>query len=154
MVGNYLYSGLMDGREEEFVDFNAHTDHITTLTTPNATTLILRPISMDIIYHVEVFNNLSSIISNIGGFFSALSGIFVFLFGTTKLAPWGCLQKHMFGCLCIKYQRKFIKRFRTKYESIPFVSGRTKNVTLEERVQNIENILRFYEYVAKKIRQS
>ncbi|GET02129.1 hypothetical protein GLOIN_2v1703188 [Rhizophagus clarus] len=87
MVGNYLYSGLVGGKEEEFVDFNAHTDNITTLTTPNATTLILRPISMDIIYHVEVFNNLSSIISNIGGFFSALSGIFVFLFGTTKLAP-------------------------------------------------------------------
>jgi hypothetical protein len=29
-----------------------------------------------------------SIISSIGGFFSSLSGIYVFLFGASKLAPW------------------------------------------------------------------
>ena len=50
----------------------------------------------------------------------------------------------MFNCLCIGYQRKLIKKLRTKYEPIPFISGRTKNVSLEERVQNIENILKEY----------
>jgi hypothetical protein len=50
----------------------------------------------------------------------------------------------VFSCLCIRYQRRLIRKLRTKYEPIPFVSGRTKNVTLEERVQSIENILKEY----------
>jgi hypothetical protein len=50
----------------------------------------------------------------------------------------------VFKCLCIRYQKKLINKLKTKYEPIPFVSGRTKNVTLEERVQNIENILKEY----------
>ncbi|CAG8635686.1 14664_t:CDS:2, partial [Rhizophagus irregularis] len=40
----YVY-GLVGGLEEEFVDFNAHTDHIlTNLSTPNTTMPILRPL--------------------------------------------------------------------------------------------------------------
>ena len=54
------------------------------------------------------------------------------------------MQKTVFNWLCIRYQRKLIKKLRKKYEPIPFVSGRTKNVSLEERVQNIENILKEY----------
>ncbi|CAG8757455.1 2426_t:CDS:1, partial [Rhizophagus irregularis] len=43
------------------------------------------------------------------------------------------------------YQRRLIKKIQTKYyEPIPFISGRTRNVTLEERVQSIENILKEY----------
>ncbi|PKK66851.1 hypothetical protein RhiirC2_752797, partial [Rhizophagus irregularis] len=67
-----------------------------------------------------------------------------FLFGASKLAPWGFLQIHVFNCLCTKYQRKFVRKLKNNYEPIPFVSGRTKNFTLEERVQSIENMLQEY----------
>ncbi|GBC10307.1 hypothetical protein RclHR1_09500005 [Rhizophagus clarus] len=143
IITSYVY-GLVGGEKEEFVDFFAYTDHIMDLKTMDATTLILMPMSMDINYEEESYYDLGSIISNVGGFFSSLSGIFVFLFGATKLAPWGFLQTHVFSCLCTKYQRKLTRKLKNKYEPIPFVSGRTKNVTLEERVQNIENILKEY----------
>ncbi|CAB4472737.1 hypothetical protein RhiirA5_493748 [Rhizophagus irregularis] len=143
ITDDYAY-GLAGGEVMDFVDFNAHTSAITTSKTQNITTIILMPVSMDINYKVESYYDFSMIISNIGGFFSFLSGIFVFLFGTNKLAPWGFLQTHVFTCLCTRYQRKLIRKLRTKYEPIPFVSGRTKNVTLEERVQSIENILKEY----------
>ncbi|CAG8619161.1 16094_t:CDS:2 [Rhizophagus irregularis] len=117
----YAY-GLAGGEGDEYVRFNAHTD-ITTLTTPNITTLVLRPLSMNIYYQEETYYDLGSITSSIGGFYTSLSGIFVFLFGASKLAPW---------------------KLKSKYETIPFVSGRIKNVTLEERVQSIENLLEEY----------
>jgi len=51
----------------------------------------------------------------------------------------------VFNCLCTRYyRRKLVKKLKTKYEPIPFVSGRTKNVTLEERVQSIEKMLKEY----------
>ncbi|PKK70891.1 hypothetical protein RhiirC2_745569, partial [Rhizophagus irregularis] len=84
------------------------------------------------------------IISSVGGFFSSLSGIYVFLFGASKLAPWGFLQTSVFNCLCTGYRREFVRKLKNRYEPIPFVSGRIKNVTLEERVQSIENLLEEY----------
>ncbi|EXX64704.1 uncharacterized protein OCT59_029800 [Rhizophagus irregularis] len=117
---------------------------MTPLITPNVTTFVLRPISMNIYYQEETYYDLGSIISSIGGFFSSLSGIFVFLFGASKLAPWGFLQIYVFNCLCIRYQRKLAKKLKSKYEPIPFISGRTKNFTLEERIQSMENLLEEY----------
>ncbi|CAB4391589.1 unnamed protein product [Rhizophagus irregularis] len=144
IFSKYVY-GLVGGLEEEFVDFNAHTDHIlTNLSTPNTTMLILRPVSKDILYQEEFYYDLASILSSIGGLFSFLSGVFVFLFGATKLAPWGFLQTYVFNYLCTEYRRKLVRKLKNKYEPIPFISGRTKNVTLEERVQNIENMLKEY----------
>jgi hypothetical protein len=113
MTSKYAY-GLAGGKEDNFVDFNVHMDHITNSTIPNMTTIIsLRPISMDIYYQEETYCNrnyllflifreiilfkynkifvtflVSMILSSIGGFFGSLSGIFVFLFGGSKLAPW------------------------------------------------------------------
>ncbi|CAB5387288.1 unnamed protein product [Rhizophagus irregularis] len=56
-----------------------------------------------------------------------------------------------------KISKETSKKLGTKYEPIPFVSGRTKNVTLEERVQSIENILKeyyldtdFFEFIINK----
>ncbi|CAG8619243.1 16099_t:CDS:2, partial [Rhizophagus irregularis] len=86
----------------------------------------------------------ASILSRIGGFFSFLSRVFVFLFGATKLAPWGFLQTYVFSYLCTEYQRKLLRKLKNKYEPILFISGRTKDVTLEERVQNMENMLKEY----------
>jgi hypothetical protein len=54
IFSKYVY-GLVGGLEEEFVDFNTHTDHITNLSTPNTTMLILRPISRDIYYREESY---------------------------------------------------------------------------------------------------
>ncbi|CAB4418343.1 unnamed protein product [Rhizophagus irregularis] len=143
IVSDYVY-GLAGGGEQEFADFFVYIDHIVSLNTLNATTLVLMPTSMDINYQEESYYDLSSIISNVGGFFSSLSGFYVLLFGATKLAPWGFLQTYVFSCLCTRYQRKLIRKLQIKYEPIPFVSGRTKNITLEERVQSIENILKEY----------
>ncbi|GBB92589.1 hypothetical protein RclHR1_20280003 [Rhizophagus clarus] len=143
-INNQYAFGLFGGDENKIVEFNIHTDHITTSTTPDTTTIVPVLSSGEIYFQEEAYYDFGSIISSIGGFFSALSGIFVFLFGAPKIAPWGFFQKRVFNCLCIGYQRKLIKKLRTKYEPIPFISGRTKNVSLEERVQNIENILKEY----------
>ncbi|PKK72590.1 hypothetical protein RhiirC2_742360 [Rhizophagus irregularis] len=56
----------------------------------------------------------------------------------------GFLQIYVFNCLCIRYQRKLAKKLKSKYEPIPFISGRTKNFTLEERIQSMENLLEEY----------
>ncbi|PKY53973.1 hypothetical protein RhiirA4_547948 [Rhizophagus irregularis] len=91
IFSKYAY-GLAGGKGEEFVNFNIHTG-TSDLKTLNGTTLILSPTSLQNIYYQEVaFYDLGLIISNIGGFFSFLSGIYIFLFGASKLAPWGFLQ--------------------------------------------------------------
>ncbi|CAB4378518.1 unnamed protein product [Rhizophagus irregularis] len=120
IFSKYAY-GLAGGKSIEYASFNAHTS-ITTLNTPNITTLVLRSTSMDIHHQEETFYDLGTIIST----------------------PWGFLQIHVFNCLCTKYQRKFVRKLKNNYEPIPFVSGRTKNFTLEERVQSIENMLQEY----------
>ncbi|CAB5387324.1 unnamed protein product [Rhizophagus irregularis] len=142
ILKKYAY-GLAGGERKEYVNFNVHTDTLD-LKTSNGTTLILRPTSPDIYYQEETFYDLSSIISSVGGFFSSLSGIYVFLFGASKLAPWGFLQTSVFNCLCTGYRREFVRKLKNRYEPIPFVSGRIKNVTLEERVQSIEKLLEEY----------
>ncbi|CAB4418358.1 unnamed protein product [Rhizophagus irregularis] len=143
IFSKYAY-GLAGGKGEEFVNFNIHTG-TSDLKTLNGTTLILSPTSLQNIYYQEVaFYDLGLIISNIGGFFSFLSGIYIFLFGASKLAPWGFLQTSVFNCLCTGYRREFVRKLKNRYEPIPFVSGRIKNVTLEERVQSIEKLLEEY----------
>ncbi|RGB38112.1 hypothetical protein C1646_665619 [Rhizophagus diaphanus] len=101
---------------------------------------IIKRISSSYAYGLAV----GLIISNIGGFFSSLSGIYVFVFGASKLAPWGFLQTSVFNCLCTGYRREFVRKLKNRYEPIPFVSGRTKNYTLEQRIQSIENLLEEY----------
>jgi len=49
---------------------------------------ILEEIKIILILTYQFFLLVGLIISNIGGFFSSLYGIFVFLFGASKLAPW------------------------------------------------------------------
>jgi hypothetical protein len=53
IVDNYAY-GLAGGEVKDYVDFNAHTDHITALT-PNAPTLLLIPTLTDIYYQEESY---------------------------------------------------------------------------------------------------
>ncbi|CAB5100796.1 unnamed protein product [Rhizophagus irregularis] len=141
-ISNRFAYGLADGEGKEYVNFNIHTD--TSDSTLNGTTFILSPPSEDIYYQEVTFYDLGLIISNIGGFFSSLSGIYVFLFGASKLAPWGFLQTSLFNCLCTGYRREFVRKLKNRYETIPFVSGRIKNVTLEERIQSIEKLLEEY----------
>lgn len=54
IVSDYAY-GLAGGEEKEHVVFIAHTDHITTLKTTNATRLILIPTTNDIQYQEEFY---------------------------------------------------------------------------------------------------
>ncbi|CAB4418354.1 unnamed protein product [Rhizophagus irregularis] len=142
-ISNKYAYGLAGGEGEEYASFNIHTD-TSDLKTPNGATLILSPTSQDIYYKEETYHDFGSIISSIGGFFSSLSGIYVFLFGASKLAPWGFLQTSVFNCLCTGYRREFVRKLKNRYEPIPFVSGRIKNVTLEERIQSIEKLLEEY----------
>uniref|UniRef100_U9U6Q4 Uncharacterized protein n=1 Tax=Rhizophagus irregularis (strain DAOM 181602 / DAOM 197198 / MUCL 43194) TaxID=747089 RepID=U9U6Q4_RHIID len=105
-----------DFNNDQYVNFNVRTATKTpSATTTNTISLTLIQMSTDIYYQEETYNDLGSVMSDIGGFFSSLSGIFIFLFGASKLAPWGFLQ-----------------------------TGRAKNVTLEERIQSIENLLEEY----------
>lgn len=54
MIDNYIY-GLAGGEAIEFVNFNAHTDHVTNLIPPNETTFKLIPTSTDIYYQEETY---------------------------------------------------------------------------------------------------
>jgi hypothetical protein len=64
IVLDYAY-GLAGGAGIEFVDFNAHTAAVTTLKTPNSTTLILMPITTDIYYQEETYYDSNYQIINI-----------------------------------------------------------------------------------------
>ncbi|PKY62815.1 hypothetical protein RhiirA4_489997 [Rhizophagus irregularis] len=106
IFSKYVY-GLVGGLEEEFVDFNAHTDHIlTNLSIPNK------------------YNNNAYIKTSIKGhflprFYQASVDSLVF-----------CQESLYFYLEQLRYFCKHI--------------GRTKNVTLRECVQNIENMLKEY----------
>ncbi|CAG8722171.1 18658_t:CDS:2 [Dentiscutata erythropus] len=70
--------------------------------------------------------------ANIGGFYVALSSIYVLLFGMSKLSP------------CLK--RKLAKRY-VAFSGIPLsqkVSNRRNDATLEDRVQMLETMLQDY----------
>ncbi|CAB4403768.1 unnamed protein product [Rhizophagus irregularis] len=55
------------------------------------------------------------LISNLGGFYSAVSGIFILLFGAPKLSPWGICQTSLLCCWPIR--RSFKKHLASRYVS-------------------------------------
>ncbi|CAB4439958.1 unnamed protein product [Rhizophagus irregularis] len=101
----------------------------------------------------------TDLISNLGGFYGAIVGIFCLFFGMQKHEPWGLAQKYLFSC---SYCRKSLKRnFARKYVSssgIPLVekvNKRPEGSSLEERVQILETLLRDYyldDYYLKKVK--
>ncbi|CAB4406214.1 unnamed protein product [Rhizophagus irregularis] len=103
--------------------------------------------------------NHTDLISNLGGFYGAIAGIFILFFGMQRHEPWGLTQKYLFSCT---HCRKSLKRnFARKYVStagIPLVEKvdkRPEGSSLEERVQILETLLRDYyldDYYLKKVK--
>ncbi|CAB4406217.1 unnamed protein product [Rhizophagus irregularis] len=101
----------------------------------------------------------TDLISNLGGFYGAITGIFYLFFGMQRLKPWGLAQKYLFSCTRC---RKSLKRnFARKYISsagIPLVekvNKRPEGSSLEKRIQILETLLRDYyldDYYLKKVK--
>ncbi|CAG8723966.1 16516_t:CDS:2, partial [Dentiscutata erythropus] len=93
-------------------------------------TMILQP-KDNITYYEDYISHhsISSIVSSTGGLYGALIGIYVLLFGSAKLSPWGIVQKYA----CCWNLR------------IPLVENPSKlppNATVENRVATLETLLR------------
>ncbi|CAB4463960.1 hypothetical protein RhiirA5_426150 [Rhizophagus irregularis] len=93
-------------------------------------------------------NNVVKLIENFGGFYGAISGIFVLLFGASKLSPWGICQIHLLRCWPCR--RRFKERLASRYVSragIPLVEdpyNLPENGRIEDRVAILEILLKEY----------
>ncbi|RIA80949.1 hypothetical protein C1645_791530, partial [Glomus cerebriforme] len=104
---------------------------------------------------------LADFISNVGGFYSAIAGIFYLLFGMQKHEPWGWVQKYFFSYMPCQCRQSIKRSFARKYVSsagIPLVekvNKRPEGSSLEERVQMLETLLRDYyldDYYLEKVK--
>ncbi|GBB99044.1 hypothetical protein RclHR1_00340035 [Rhizophagus clarus] len=110
---------------------------------------------------VKYDNNVIKLLENFGGFYSAISGLFILLFGASKLSPWGICQIHLLRCWPL--HRKFKKHLARRYVSragIPLVEDPRKlpaGSKIEDRVAVLENLLREYyidDYFLDMLRKS
>ncbi|GBC24296.2 hypothetical protein GLOIN_2v1773654 [Rhizophagus irregularis DAOM 181602=DAOM 197198] len=148
------YSPIITEREilgKSYIDLNAHMNILPLSSSQNTIQLGINRRSPTIQYQKEVYPRISSFISKIGGFFSFLSGVFILLFGTSRIAPWGFMQKYIILYMtCMICRKSLIKNVAKKYVStagIPFVekvSEMPASGTLEDRVQIIETLLKEY----------
>ncbi|CAG8631428.1 9754_t:CDS:2 [Funneliformis mosseae] len=89
-----------------------------------------------------------SIVSRLGGFYGAITGIYIFLFGMSKVEPWGMFQKVVFRCWPCR--RSFKKHLAASYVSaagIPLgenINDRPKGTSLGDRLQVLECLLKDY----------
>ncbi|RIA80955.1 hypothetical protein C1645_837806 [Glomus cerebriforme] len=104
--------------------------------------------------------NFTDLMSDLGGFYNAILGIFISFFGTQRLEPWGLAQKYIFSC--IPCRKSFMSNLAKKFVSsagIPLaekVNERPVESSLEERVQILETLLKDYyldDYYLKKIKK-
>ncbi|CAB4418913.1 unnamed protein product, partial [Rhizophagus irregularis] len=123
----------------------------------NTTVFQLRPYSDYIIYDEVKYNNdVVKVISNFGGFYGAISGVFVLLFGASKLEPWGVCQKYF----CYPYRQSFEKNLAKRYVSrggIPLAEDLPPNAEIKDRVAVLENLLKEYyidDYYLVKLRET
>ncbi|GES74948.1 hypothetical protein GLOIN_2v1841879 [Rhizophagus clarus] len=84
--------------------------------TPNAsyTVLELRFRPDNLIYQEYKYQTVSKLVSDLGGFYGAISGVFFILFGASKLSPWGICQKWV---CCWPYRRSFKRSLASRYVS-------------------------------------
>ncbi|CAI2168174.1 17951_t:CDS:2 [Funneliformis geosporum] len=70
----------------------------------------------------ELAYNFTDLIADIGGFYSAISGIFYLLFGMQKHDPWGLVQKYLLSYIPFRqsFTRKFAEIYVTDF-GLPFV---------------------------------
>ncbi|CAB4426437.1 unnamed protein product [Rhizophagus irregularis] len=98
---------------------------------------------------VETFeNNIIKLISSFGGFYSAISGVFILLFGASKLSPWGICQMYLLRCW--PCHRSFKKHLANRYVSragIPLADdpcSLPEGGRIEDRVAVLEFLLKEY----------
>ncbi|CAG8517595.1 hypothetical protein C2G38_2307406 [Gigaspora rosea] len=108
--------------------------------------LAILPKNHFIRYEEEKYlSTFGSTISNIGGFYGAISSISIFLFGASRLSPWGLCQT----CPCWRSFRQsikkhFAKRFISK-AGILLIDDPRKlpdGATIEDRIAILESLLR------------
>ncbi|GES74956.1 hypothetical protein GLOIN_2v1841879 [Rhizophagus clarus] len=117
--------------------------------TPNAsyTVLELRFKPDNLIYQEYKYQTVNKVVSNLGGFYSAISGVFFILFGASKLSPWGICQKWV---CCWPYRRSFKRSLASRYVSragIPLAEDPRKlppGAELRDRVAILEHLLKEY----------
>jgi hypothetical protein len=85
-------------------------------------------------------------LSRLGGFHGAIMTIYVVLLGMPKIEPWGILQKSILSCWgCRKhFKHKLADEYNIE-AGIPLadnIEDLPKEVSLEDRVQNMEYILK------------
>ncbi|CAG8767921.1 36041_t:CDS:2 [Gigaspora margarita] len=79
--------------------------------------------------------------------FEFTSGVYILLFGSSKLSPWGLTQKYM---CCLNLRKKFEIETATHYVSkagIPFADNPCElpeGATIEDRILILESVLRKY----------
>ncbi|CAG8493969.1 5028_t:CDS:2 [Ambispora gerdemannii] len=90
----------------------------------------------------------SSIVSKMGGFYTAVVGIFVLFFGDQRVSPWGLAQTCLFSCTpCRRSLKEKLARKYVSSAGIPFsekVKDKPENSSLEARVQILETLLKEY----------
>ncbi|CAB4486875.1 unnamed protein product [Rhizophagus irregularis] len=104
----------------------------------NSTILIIKPKDNLVYTEEETFQyTIGYIISSLGGFYSAIYGIYVLFFGPGKQSPWGLTQKYM-CCWDIRreYERKLAKRYVSE-ANIPLVDPFPYKDTDENRLGTI-----------------
>ncbi|CAB4374335.1 unnamed protein product [Rhizophagus irregularis] len=101
----------------------------------------------------------TDLISNLGGFYGAIAGIFSLFFGMQRHEPWGLAQKYLFSCTrCRKSLKRYFAKKYVSSAGIPLVekvNKRPEGSSLEERVQILESLLQDYyldDYYLKKIK--
>ncbi|RIB11561.1 hypothetical protein C2G38_2042581 [Gigaspora rosea] len=109
-------------------------------------TLVLQP-KDNVTYYEDYISHhsISSIVSSTGGLYGALIGIYILLFGSAKLSPWGIIQKYT-CCWNLRedYMHRLMKRYISK-AGIPLVENPSKlppNATVENRIATLETLLR------------
>ncbi|CAB4439330.1 unnamed protein product [Rhizophagus irregularis] len=119
--------------------------------TPNAFTALELSHRYNFIVDDDIMkfkNDVKKLIENFGGFYSVISGIFVLLFGASKLSPWGICQTHLLSCWPLR--RRFKKYLANRYVSragIPLVEDPRKlppDGKIEDRVAALEILLKEY----------
>ncbi|RIA93209.1 hypothetical protein C1645_819747 [Glomus cerebriforme] len=147
------------------LELNSQLEQIPVQLEPNEIHIGIYPRSDPQIIRFEISQtfSLTDAISNLGGFYGGIMGIFIFLFGMQKLEPWGVVQKYLFSFPSCMHNNESLKRnFAKKYVSsagIPLVekvNERPEGSSIDDRVQILENLLKEYyldDYFLEKVKE-
>ncbi|CAI2163110.1 18099_t:CDS:2 [Funneliformis geosporum] len=138
------YIANSDGK----LSFNPQLEKIPIKLEPNEFQFGIHPMAKLIKFENKKKYTYVSLVSNLGGFYSAIGGIFILFFGMPKLSPWGLAQKYILSC--VPCRKSFTKSLARKYVSsagIPLaekVNKRPEASSLEQRIQILETLLHDY----------